>query len=350
MDILFLFIFFIIKNNDKGRIFWNRFLTWMSRCTRYFRFFENNWELLSKSVQDEMCIMIYRNSWFISLKKLILMPIRISPKAQEKIQKIIGGGKDNLLVLSDFDKTLTKWWVDGKVGKSLISFLRDGEYLDPKYNDEAKQLFEKYYPMEIDPTLDEKKKFQAMNDWWTEHFALLVRYWLTREVLDKVISENRVVFADGIQNFFDVLNKKKIPFVIISAGIEYLIHGFLEKYRLKYVNVFTVANTFDFSSDGTGKIVGVKNIIHGMNKSVLESKNFPFYSQIQGRKNAIILGDSPSDIGMANGWAYDVVLKIGFCHHPEEQEKLFKEIFDIVVFDDEGLGAVVELLKKTEKV
>ncbi len=275
------------------------------------------------------------------------MSIRISPKAQEKIQKIIRWGKDNLLVLSDFDKTLTKWRVDGKIWKSLISFLRNGEYLDPKYNDEAKQLFAKYYPMEIDPHLDEKKKFQAMNDWRTEHFALLVRYWLTKNVLDDVIAENKVVFADGIQNFFYLLNKKDIPFVIISAGIEYLIRGFLEKYRLKYAHVFTVANVFDFSADdGTGKIVGVKNIIHGMNKSVLESKNFSFYSQIQGRKNAIVLGDSPSDIGMANWWAYDIVLKIGFCHHREEQEKLFKEVFDIVIFDDEGLGAVVELLSE----
>ncbi len=272
------------------------------------------------------------------------MSIRTSPKAQEKIQKINEWGNDNLLVLSDFDKTLTKWRIEGKEGTSLISFLRDGEYLDPKYNDEAKQLFAKYYPMEIDPTLDEKKKFQVVNAWWTEHFALLVRYWLTKEVLDKVIAENKVVFADGIQDFFDVLTEKNIPLVIVSAGIEYLIRGFLEKYRLRYSRVFTVANVFDFSSDG--KVVGVKNIIHGMNKSVLESKIFSFYSKIQGRRNAIVLGDSPSDIGMANGWVYDIVLNIGFCHHREEQEKLFKEVFDIVIFDDAGLGEIINLIRE----
>lgn len=263
------------------------------------------------------------------------MSVWVSKIGSEKIATIIKWGRKHILILSDFDKTLTKGVVDWKVWKSLISFLRDGEYLDPEYTQKAKDLFAKYHPIEINPDIDEQTKFEAMNYWWREHFEILIEYGLTRKILDRAIVENTVYFVNEIQNFLSILQEKNIPMVIISAGIEYLIRGILKKYNYFYDMLFIVANTFKF--DGSDKILWVEEIIHGMNKYILESEKFPFYKQIQWRENCIVMGDSPSDIGMAEGWQYDVVLKIGFCHH-QEQAKLFQEVFDVVIFDDEGLG------------
>ena len=78
-----------------------------------------------------------------------------------KKQKFVLGGFDNLHVLSDFDKTLTKAIYSGNRAGSLISHLRNGRYLSEDYAKKAHKLFDKYHPIEIDLKIDtEEKKFK----------------------------------------------------------------------------------------------------------------------------------------------------------------------------------------------
>jgi cytosolic 5'-nucleotidase 3 len=72
----------------------------------------------------------------------------------EKIKKFSEGGLDTIQVVSDFDKTLTKFKINGEKVSSVISVLRDEKYLTPDYSDRAKALFNLYHPFEIDSTLD----------------------------------------------------------------------------------------------------------------------------------------------------------------------------------------------------
>ena len=80
----------------------------------------------------------------------------------EELKRKLGKfNKDNFHVVSDFDKTLTKAFVQGKKVLSSYSLIREGNYLSPDYVKQAYALFDKYHPYEISNTisLDKKKKY-----------------------------------------------------------------------------------------------------------------------------------------------------------------------------------------------
>ena len=59
-------------------------------------------------------------------------------------------GIDSLHIVSDFDRTLTYASVGGEKIPSIISILRDGNYLSKEYAEKAHALFNKYHSIEID--------------------------------------------------------------------------------------------------------------------------------------------------------------------------------------------------------
>jgi cytosolic 5'-nucleotidase 3 len=83
-----------------------------------------------------------------------------------------GAGK--LHILADFDKTLTKAFVNEKKIPSLISVLRDENYLTPDYPAKANALYEKYHAIEINPNIPKQEKKEKMEEWWRLHFKLLI--------------------------------------------------------------------------------------------------------------------------------------------------------------------------------
>ena len=93
---------------------------------------------------------------------------------EKKIEKFRLAGKDKIHVISDFDRTLTKAFVNGKKTPSVIAILRNGNYLGEEYTKKANELANKYHPIEIDPNVPDDEKRKAMFDWWSEHFDLLI--------------------------------------------------------------------------------------------------------------------------------------------------------------------------------
>lgn len=63
------------------------------------------------------------------------------------------GGYNNLHILADFDRTLTYGAIHGIKTPSIISMLRDGNYLSPEYAQKAHALFDKYNRIELDPSI-----------------------------------------------------------------------------------------------------------------------------------------------------------------------------------------------------
>jgi hypothetical protein len=76
------------------------------------------------------------------------------------VKKFKETGLSNLHIVSDFDKTLSKFSFGERKIHSIIGVLREENYLTPDYSDRAKALFEKYHPIEInlDLSLEERKK------------------------------------------------------------------------------------------------------------------------------------------------------------------------------------------------
>lgn len=279
------------------------------------------------------------------MKENIIIP---NSKGLEKLKKSISeAGVGKLHILADFDRTLTTAFVDGKSTPSLISILRDGNYLTPDYAAKAQALYAKYHPIEIDPkiTLEEKKK--AMYEWWTTHFDLLIKSGLDKKDLEKVIESGKVKFRSGTPDFIDFLHIHHIPLVIMSSsGLGgNVIEMYLTKEGRLYNNIHVISNTFKW--DRNGQAVDYKKpIIHVMNKDETMIRDFPAFEMIKDRKNVILLGDSLGDIGMVEGFNYDHLIKIGFLNENiEESLEDYKKNFDIVILNDSSMDYVNELLK-----
>ena len=229
-------------------------------------------------------------------------------------------GAERLHVLADFDRTLTTAFVDGKSVPSLISILRDGNYLTSDYAEKAHALFDKYHPIEIDPNVPRKDKEVAMEEWWRTHFKLLIESGLERNDLEKAVASGKVKLRKGFVEFADFLNKHNIPLVIMSSsglGSE-SIALYLKQAGKLYNNVHIVCNEYEW--DEAGRAVGVREpIIHALNKYETAIQDYPAFQVVKDRKNVILLGDGVDDIGMVQGFDYDNLATIGFLNDKVEQ-------------------------------
>ncbi len=256
-------------------------------------------------------------------------------------------GAKNLQVISDFDHTITKCFVDGKRTPSLIGLLRKKDYLHKNYKKEAKKLFNYYHKIEIDPKIPLSLKKEKMLEWWKRHFSMLIKFGLTKDLVKKVMQESDFHLRPGGQEFFNRLNKKSVPLLIFSAGGlgRESIEIFLKKRALFYNNTHIIANNFIW--DEAGRLLAIeKPIIHVYNKDEAILKNFSFYEKVKKRKNVILLGDSLGDAKMAQGMAHDEVLKIGFLNEDDRTHlKYYCQEFDLVIIGDASFYFVNQLLK-----
>lgn len=279
------------------------------------------------------------------MKNIIISNSKKFNEVKELIKK---DGIESLHVLSDFDRTLTKAFVGGKEVPSLISILRDHNYLTPDYPEKAHALFNKYHPIEIDPNIPRAEKAKAMRDWWKSHYELLIDSKLNKTDIANAIKSGHVEFRKEVLEFFDLLKKHHIPMVIISSaglGAE-AIKMFIEKHGRLYENIHVVSNEFEW--DNEGYMLKVKEpVIHVMNKNETTLKDFPFFNEIKDRKNILLLGDSLDDLGMAEGADYKNIISVGFLNKKSEEHlENYKNAFDCVITNDSDMNFVNNLIKE----
>jgi len=265
---------------------------------------------------------------------------------EEKKKKILEAGKQNLHVLADFDRTLTKAFVNGRKVSGAMAELRTGNYMGEEYSRKAKELAEKYYPIEINPNIPMREKMDAMEEWWTLHFKLLIKSGLKKEYIDQIVNSGRIQFREGVAGFLDFLDEEKIPLVIMSSGgiASDAISAVLKKDKKFYKNINIISNSYVWDSNGVA-IDFKKPVIHVFNKGEFSIKPLPIYDELLKRKNVLLLGDSLGDLGMIEGFDYDNLIKIGFLHDKvEESLEGFKEAYDVLVLNDGNMDFVNELL------
>jgi len=272
-------------------------------------------------------------------------------RLEETKQLILKQGKDKIHVLADFDRTLTKAFVNGKKIPSIISILRDKDYLSEEYSEKAKALANKYHPIEINPSISMQEKKKAMLEWWTQHFDLLIKSGLNKKHLERVINEENIQFRKGVAEFLDFLYKNGIPLVIMSsAGLGGdSISMYLEKQGKLYNNLYIISNSFEWNSIGNA-VTYKKPIIHVMNKDETAIKNYKVFDLVKNRKNVLLLGDSLGDLGMITGFDYDNLIKVGFLN--EEIDKnisQYRENFDIILLNDADFNYINKLIKEIIK-
>ena len=275
--------------------------------------------------------------------------IVINQEGLEGLKKSIKeAGSRDLHILADFDRTMTKAFVNGESTPSLISILRDGNYLTPDYAERAQALYRKYHPMEIDPDIPLTDKKKAMEEWWLTHFDLLIESKLNKKDLQKIIDSGKVEFREGALDFLDFLRENGIPLVIMSSsglGGD-VIKMYLTKEGVMSGNIHIISNSYEWDAEGFATSIK-KPIIHAMNKDETMIKDFPaIFEIIENRKNVILLGDSLGDVGMIEGFEYNALIKIGFLNEAVESNlEAYKKNYDVLLLNDSPMDYVNTLLK-----
>ena len=261
-------------------------------------------------------------------------------------------GSRKLHILADFDKTLTQAFVDSKSIPSLISILRDGNYLTKDYTQKAHALYEKYHPIEVNPKISLEEKKKAMYEWWRTHFDLLIQSKLNKKDLKKIVNSGKIKLRQGIAEFLGLLYKNNIPLVILSSsGLgEDSISMFLKSNNMFYDNIHIICNRYKWDNDDYA--ISIRGpIIHSMNKDETSIKDFTkIYGLIKNRKNVILLGDNLEDIGMVAGFKYNNLLKIAFLNEDVEKNlPYYKKNYDILILNDSDMSYVNKLLNEIVK-
>jgi len=270
-----------------------------------------------------------------------------NPKRLEVIKKKIKkGGGNKFHVIADFDNTLTLDFVKGKRSPVVIAQIRAGGYLTPDYPAKAYALYDKYSPIETSSKIPLEEKKKEMNNWWREHFNLLIECGMNKKVIMDIIKKRKILFRKGVLKFLDNLNLYRVPLIIMSAGPGDMIQEYLKLEKRLYENIHIIANSFKF--DKTGKAIGVsKPTIHAFNKTETSVKHLPIYNELLKRKNVLLLGDNLGDVGMIEGFPYDNLIKIGFLNvNIDERLEGFKENYDVIITNDGDMSYVNELIKE----
>ncbi|MFA6307343.1 MAG: hypothetical protein WCS88_03525 [Patescibacteria group bacterium] len=268
-------------------------------------------------------------------------------KLAKTIATIKAQGTEKLHILSDFDRTLTYGYIDGKKTPSIISILRNGHYLSPDYAAKAHALFDKYHTIEIDPDIPLKEKKIMMDTWWRTHKKLLIASGLNKKDLEKIVKDPLIKFRKGVDKFLDNLHKQNIPLVILSAsGVGEAIPIYFKNAKKNYPNIYYINNSLNWSKDGRALSIR-EPIIHILNKDEAVIKNFPqIYKEVAKRKNVILLGDDLGDVDMITGFDYDNLIKIGFLNYNADKlRKLYSKNFDVIIEGDADFEYVNTLLK-----
>ena len=114
---------------------------------------------------------------------------------EEKIKKV-KLEKDNFYVVADFDQTLTEGTSESTWGILASANDLGGDYIR-KRND----LYEYYRPIEIDSTISNQEKSEAMNTWWKAHINLFFEYGLKEDAILKGINSGNLKYRDGAKEF-----------------------------------------------------------------------------------------------------------------------------------------------------
>lgn len=246
------------------------------------------------------------------------------------------------MVIADFDGTFTKKGVKGQKGAALMDVLRDEKYLGKEGLQASKDLFNQYYPIEIDPHIDRPEKVRLMQEWWEKSFATTKKYGVTKDILLEVCRSPLLEWRTQLLDFLKLLDKEGVPLIIFSAGdfgnlaIKYL----LGKDNALTPNIQILSNEIIFGDDGALLEIA-KPIIHIANKTGQMLIDNNLLSETPERRQCLLIGDGLDDIKMIEGINFDSTYKVAFGSYNLEH---FKQLFDLVLPIDGSYGPIIDLL------
>lgn len=266
---------------------------------------------------------------------------------EEKKQSFRTAGFEKIYIMSDFDNTLTREYIDGEHTPSLIAELSRGEYISKRHAQEDKRMFAKYRPIEIDPTLTKEEKSAAMFNWWDEHMQVMIEEGAKKEMFIAAAENSHHQFRQYVYELFEYTKEHTLPFVIFSAGYGEMIQALLDSIHVPTDHAFVVSNELEFDEEGFVRGYA-KEKIQIFNKNTIGPDRVAgLTEELEGRTHVIVMGDGLGDLPMMEKFPHTDVIKIGFYNHLDDS-LLEHHVngFDVVIPDDGDMSFVLELLEK----
>ena len=267
---------------------------------------------------------------------------------------VFKASKDNFIIISDFDYTLSKKYYNGKEMYSTYCFLEKSSIIKKKNENflkEINKLNHEYIPIESNYNIDFGFRKQKIKEWFIKALDLYVSQKFSKDEYNSMIEEVNqkeltFAFREGIEDFFKRLVIYEIPLVIISGGlkkpIDLMLRKILDNYeQLKEENkIIILANSFTFNNEGI--VNGYSEpVIYTFNKeNVIKDEISKKYPNIN---KAFIMGDHLNDFDSIKllNLDYNMIIGIGFINYINvlEEEilndviKNYKKIYDINIIN-----------------
>ncbi|XP_072311764.1 cytosolic 5'-nucleotidase 3-like [Eucyclogobius newberryi] len=273
--------------------------------------------------------------------------MREKGRVEETIYNMQRAGPGSLQVISDFDMTLTRFAYKGRRVPTTHNILDNRLLIDEECKKKIKKLLNTYYPIEIDAQLSTEDKLPLMVEWWTKVHELLIEQKIRKDMLAQAVKESHSMLRDGYKGFFDLLAELQVPLLIFSAGIGDVLEEVIHQNHVFHPNVNIISNYMDF--DHTGVLQAFKGqLIHTFNKREGALLHAAHLTELKGRPNVLLLGDSLGDLTMADGVSNaQNILTIGFLNDQvEERQESYIKSFDIVLVKDETMEIPNAIIKK----
>ncbi|VDM59610.1 unnamed protein product [Angiostrongylus costaricensis] len=235
---------------------------------------------------------------------------------EKKLRALIDDGKENLMVISDFDYTLSKFednrgrkcWTTHGVFDNCV------KQIDPELANKFQALRDKYFPIEFDPNLTAEQKVPLMEE--------------RSDCAQNVI----LLFRDQADHLMRRLHQLGVPLVVFSAGIGNIIEMFLRQ-KLGQIpgNIRLISNMMNFDE---------QDIVASFSEPLIHTycKNSSVVRK-EAQTNIILLGDSMGDIHMDVGVEKkSLTLKIGFLNSDVNNlVDHYMEVYDMVLVQDQSM-------------
>ncbi|KXJ08759.1 cytosolic 5'-nucleotidase 3 [Exaiptasia diaphana] len=259
---------------------------------------------------------------------------------REKLQRMYEAGTEKLQIISDFDKTLTKYTlVNGLKGCSVHGVIETSKHFPESYREKALALKNKYHPIELS-SMSAEEKGPLMEEWWTKAHELILDLNLRKENLEVIVRDADIALRDGVEWLFVKSHENKVPILILSGGLADIIKVVIDQQSELYDNVEIVGNYMKYNSQGV--MDGFQGGLISSNNKHEMTKNLPYFQKTKNRPNAIVMGDLIQDTDVVSSIPNPGdVLTIGFLNEKvDERLDSYTAAFDVVIVDDHSIQAV----------
>ena len=267
--------------------------------------------------------------------------------------------KDNLIIISDFDFTLTRRYYINPINNKKEHLLSGFGFYDlcpnlpENFRKETMDLKLKYLKYENDLSISYEKRDEYIKFLFSEIIQKIVNLHLDKNFLDKSL-ENTIKFKPfyfryGIKKFYELINQNNITQIIISGGIKESIEKTLQMVNKNIIrqNIKIIANEFLY--DANGIIIDYKKpLVYTFNKSKIFEKEILKYNNDIENKCILFLGDHMNDIDSISNIKSIEKLTIVFNNDENNlnSNKQFLEKYDCVIGNEGDLIFINELIQK----